>query len=544
MRNMLFSAKKINPDDLEQLERTLPVDAFRIHFETTGAPRIEATTPAARFYAENYLTDLQHRGELPQTPQILEDSPRFQERGFMLDVSRDRVPTMDSLLRLIDKLGRLRYNQLQLYTEHTFAFKNHEKVWKDASPFTEDEIHQLEDYCEQRHIELVPNQNCFGHMERWLKHAEYHHLAECPNGFEHPTAGHRDVGTTLHPSDQSESFVREILTDVLPVYRSKKANIGGDEPWELGQGRSHDEAVKIGKHEVYLRFLKKIFSITEELGKEPIFWADILLERPELVHQIPSNAVPAIWGYHPSHPYTEQCRIIADAGFRDQFQVVPGTNTWNSFTGRLRFAAENIQFASREGFKNGARGMVLTCWGDGGHHQSSASLYPSLILAAQAMWESSDDAREHSLEILPREIDFLFYADEPTGNGEAICSLGEVDDLLPYPNHNQSFLHYAFFADSERIQSLSETVGLDDLSQAESHLSEIDPENLDPCVSLSREMSLWAIERCRHCLGHSQFSGEDLVDWLQSIHSDFKEIWLRDSRPGGLKDSLDRFPLP
>src|SRR5687768_18006604 len=41
-------------------------------------------------------------------------------------------------------------------------------------------------YCAGRHVELVPNQNSFGHMHRWLVHEPYRKLAECPDGFEHP----------------------------------------------------------------------------------------------------------------------------------------------------------------------------------------------------------------------------------------------------------------------------------------------------------------------------------------------------------------------
>ena len=52
----------------------------------------------------------------------------------MLDISRCKVPTMDSIFELIDLLSLLRFNELQLYIEHTFAFRDHEKVWKNFSP--------------------------------------------------------------------------------------------------------------------------------------------------------------------------------------------------------------------------------------------------------------------------------------------------------------------------------------------------------------------------------------------------------------------------
>ncbi len=85
----------------------------------------------------------QYPAELPHLE--ITDSPDLPVRGFMLDVSRTRVPTQAELLALIRALGRLRVNQLQLYVEHTFAFRGHEDAWKDASPLTPAEVRELDE---------------------------------------------------------------------------------------------------------------------------------------------------------------------------------------------------------------------------------------------------------------------------------------------------------------------------------------------------------------------------------------------------------------
>ena len=87
---------------------------------------------------------------------VIEDYPDFPSRGFMLDISRCKVPSMDSLRKLIDMLAAFKINQLQLYMEHTFAFSAHREVWHDASPMTAEEIVELDSLCKQRFIELVP----------------------------------------------------------------------------------------------------------------------------------------------------------------------------------------------------------------------------------------------------------------------------------------------------------------------------------------------------------------------------------------------------
>src|SRR6185295_13741747 len=140
-------------------------------------------------------------------PQLhIEDHPEFAHRGVMLDISRDKVPTMATLFGLVDMLAEWKVNQFQLYMEHTFAYDQHRAVWKDASPLTGEEVLALDAYCRERYIDLVPNQNSFGHMERWLTKPAYRDLAEVPGGVALP---HRKLllvrpdkfSTALNPLD-------------------------------------------------------------------------------------------------------------------------------------------------------------------------------------------------------------------------------------------------------------------------------------------------------------------------------------------------------
>ena len=121
---------------------------------------IRAKDAAGAFYGVMTLTQvLQQYGNLPDvlssteqsglTPmQVMkqrnvslpvleiEDWPDFPRRGVMLDISRDKVPTMKTLTTLVDKLASWKINEFQLYTEHTFAYRHHPAVWADASPIT------------------------------------------------------------------------------------------------------------------------------------------------------------------------------------------------------------------------------------------------------------------------------------------------------------------------------------------------------------------------------------------------------------------------
>ena len=135
-------------------------------------------------------------------------------------------------------LASWKVNQFQLYTEHTFAYREHERVWRRASPMTAEEILALDAYCRERHIELVPNQNSFGHMERWFEHPEYQHMAEIESEFRAPW-GAPHLPSTLSPAvAETLPFIESLYDELLPNFSSQLFNIGCDETFELGMGRS------------------------------------------------------------------------------------------------------------------------------------------------------------------------------------------------------------------------------------------------------------------------------------------------------------------
>lgn len=230
----------------------------------------------------------------------VEDAPVFERRGVMLDVSRDRVPRMDWLFRLIERLAEWKLNELQLYFEHAFAYRDHERVWRGVDPFTHDEIRALDRHCALHGIELVPNQQSFGHLHHWLKHDEYRHLAEVPEGIVHPFLGAgetRPEPFSLCPTDpRSFAFLGELYDELLPCFVSGDFNVGLDETIDLGPGRSAAAIRELGVGRVYLDFLRSVHGLVGARGKRMQFWADILLHHAELVPEVPKDAVAMLWG--------------------------------------------------------------------------------------------------------------------------------------------------------------------------------------------------------------------------------------------------------
>jgi len=243
---------------------------------TVEANRITITAHAAAgiFYGVCTLIQLLDTWNGSTLPGLrIVDWPDFPVRGLLLDISRDKVPTLETTKQLVDRLASWKINQFQLYTEHTFAYRRHPDVWAKASPFTGEEILELDAYCRERFIELVPNQNSFGHMHRWFEHPQYLQLAEAPDGFDFPW-GHSDEPFSLNPTDpRSLELVKELFDELLPHFTSKMFNVGCDETFDVGQGRSRAECDRVGAGRVYLEAARSRHAV---LGRHhrAVSWAD------------------------------------------------------------------------------------------------------------------------------------------------------------------------------------------------------------------------------------------------------------------------------
>ena len=106
--------------------------------------RIEFHDPGGLWAAVATLRQLirEHGRRLPCLK--IRDWPDFPRRGVMLDISRGRVPRLETLLELVEQLADFKINEFQLYTEHTFAYRKYVPVWRDWGALTGAEIERLD----------------------------------------------------------------------------------------------------------------------------------------------------------------------------------------------------------------------------------------------------------------------------------------------------------------------------------------------------------------------------------------------------------------
>ncbi len=521
--------------------RGIAPQGYRLGADRAGIT-LTACDEAGLFYGLRTLEQLiaQAGARLPAFQ--IADEPDFANRGIMLDISRCKVPKMETLLDIVDLMASLKLNQLQLYTEHTFAFSEHEAVWHDASPITAEEVLLLDAYCRERYIELVPNLNSFGHFARWLRHREYRHLAECPDGFEYPWGGRSQYGSVLRPNRSSLRLLGSLYGEFLPNFSSRLFNVGCDETWELGQGWSKKLCEEKGSSRVYLDFLLGIHKLVQKHGRTMMFWGDIILHQPELIDELPAGIIGLVWGYEHDHPFSKQCAQCSKAGA--PFYVCPGTSSWHTLTGRTANCLGNLANAARNGLRHGASGYLITDWGDGGHHQYLPVSYPGFFAGAAFSW----CLRANKQADVAAAMDRIAFGDDAATLGDLLLKLGKVCELVPKRVYNATLFDQLLFSDIgtdyllEGVTVSSLKKCLDRFDRLEARLGDARPGAEDGELVKAELLNAIAMARCgaeRGLAGLDKdyYDPTALRHALQHVIRRHEDLWLERNRPGGLNES-------
>lgn len=343
----------------------------------------------------------------------IEDKPDMGMRGFYHDVTRGRVPTVAALKKLVDALTYYKMNSLQLYIEHTFPFSEFGDAYKKFGCLTPDEIKELDDYCYDNFIELVPSIATFGHLYELLQLDEYKDLrtiADYKQRFifwiermEHHTID------PLNP--KSIDVVKSLIDQSLPLYRSDKFNICCDETFDLKTGKHKDGDV--GR--IYVDFVKQIIAHLKSKGKKVMMWGDIALQHPETIKELACDTDFLHWWYDPS-PNEDDFKTLCDAGCN--MIVCPGTNSWHRLIEGIDTGSKNICAMLDLGYKYGAKGMLNTNWGDYGHPCPLELSMHGLVLGAAKSWNKftcKDDDFNRSINALlyknDKAVDYLTLLD-------------------------------------------------------------------------------------------------------------------------------------
>jgi hexosaminidase len=348
------------------------------------------------------------------------DWPAMLYRGTQVDLARGPVPKLDYLKRIVRTISEFKLNQLYMYMEDSFRLEGQPLVGVLSDTLSREDWRELIAYAQDYHVDIIPAQNSCGHLHKILRFEKYSDLGERPHGH------------VLAPDPASLVFLQSLYSQMVSVFPAQFYNIGCDETWELGQGKSAAKAQQEGMGQLYIDDLLRVHDLVRSYNKQPIFWGDIALKYPELIKTLPQDLVVATWEYFVHPNYDKWLKPYQDAGIR--IIVCPWVGNTNLMMPDYEQAAVNIGRFVGEGKRRGAIGMDNTVWNDDGETLYGLNWW-SIVYGAAASWEQGTP----DVSSLDQKFDWAFYRNTDHRFVEAIKQLSHINETLRQTNLGQVY---------------------------------------------------------------------------------------------------------
>ncbi len=293
--------------------KTLGEEDYTLKVESNNVT-LSASTPKGEFYAlqsllqllptEIYSSSLTNGTKWAIPNCSIYDRPAFGYRGLMLDVSRHFFP-VSFVKKYIDLLALHKMNTLHWHLTDDqgwrIEIKKYPKLTEigskrkesmaghfsdqrfDGTPhegfYTQEQISEVVRYAQKKFVTVIPEIEMPGHAMAAL--AAYHELGCGKNSYEVGTKWgvYDDV---FCPTEQTFTFLENVLTEVIALFPSTFIHIGGDECPKISWKNSafcQDLMKKVGlkdEHELQSYFIKRIDKFLTARGKKMIGWDEIL----------------------------------------------------------------------------------------------------------------------------------------------------------------------------------------------------------------------------------------------------------------------------
>lgn len=316
----------------------------------------------------------------------LQEQPQFGTVGPMFDLSRNAVMKVDSFKYMFRKLALMGFNATMLYMEDTYEIKGEPYFGYMRGRYSEDELKQLDDYAHQFGIEVIPCIQTLAHLEEFLKWRAAAHLKDTR-------------GILLPESEETYSFIKDMIASASKPFRSNRIHIGMDEAEELGRGIYLNKFGYKDRLQLMIEHLERVLQIADDHGLEAMMWSDMFIKLAsrtgeahyDLSTEIPEEMASAVpdhvqlmyWDY--AHTKKEEYleMIQKHKAFGRTPAFAGGIWVWNTFATQYGLSLKAGDAALQACKQEGVQDVFVTLWGDDGYENNFFSALLGLQMYAE-----------------------------------------------------------------------------------------------------------------------------------------------------------------
>jgi hexosaminidase len=281
-------------------------------------------------------------------------------KGFHLDM-RIQVMKLPALKRFVFNLSTKGINTIIMEWEGSYPFVQ-DPLIANRYAYTRNEVTEFVAYCKLLHIQVIPLQQSFGHVEYILRNYKYAALREDQKDF-----------SQVCPSEPAlnKKLFTVLYTDLVATHNSPYIHIGGDETYLLGHcEKCKKKAAEIGLSRLYFDHIKMLCDIVVGLGKKPIIWADIALKYPDYINLLPKETIFIDWNYGwDVNRFGDHSKLLK-SGYEIWGSPAIRSHPDNYFLTDWQKHFNNIRDFIPLSKKLGYKGIVMTSWSTSGVYSS------------------------------------------------------------------------------------------------------------------------------------------------------------------------------
>ena len=344
----------------------------------------------------------------------------FDTLGAMLDVSRGRVLTVDYLKGRLDRMKKMGYNAVMLYTEDVFRLEGEPKWGYMRGGYTLEEMKDLKAHADKIGFRMIPCIETLGHLEQPFRWADF--------------ADVKNTGSTiLVGEEKSYALIDKIVAFWAQAVGGTRIHLGMDEAWGFAGAKYEKRNGKRPGVDVFLDHLKRVNEICAKHGfTEPIIWSDMFYRLasvrhdyydpeakadPSLAARIPKNMRLCYWDYYHDRQDYYEGMIEGHRSLGSEPVLAGGIQIWSHFFhDREKTLATMSAFLAAAKAK-GCKEFFFTLWGDDGGTAIQGVAEEGLFACAElAQGRTAEPNAENCARF--REITGLDY--------RSLAKLGEV----------------------------------------------------------------------------------------------------------------------
>lgn len=306
----------------------------------------------------------------------IRETRRFDTLGVMADASRNAVPTVEAVKRMLRCMALMGFNRFMLYTEDTYAVPGQPYFGYMRGRYTREELRACDDCADRLGIEMIPCIQTLAHMPRVLQWQCYEDVSDT-----------EDILLAGEP--KTYRLLEELITAASAPFRSNRIHIGMDEAHFIGLGQYLTRNGARPRFDILCDHLEKTAEIARKHHLKPMIWSDMFyrlldpsgdyadVEIPrEVTERIPESVQLVYWNYYSSDKELYLRQLRQHERMKPGTVFAGGVWTWNGMAVSCSKTLATTLPAVEACREVGIRDVLVTLWGDDG---AETDLFQALL---------------------------------------------------------------------------------------------------------------------------------------------------------------------